>query len=195
MPVTPPPRKRFTRAEVQSMLDAGLFNGQRFELMDGDLIDKIGQKPPHALAIRILLAWLAEVFGAESVQVQSPIEAGSPDQERSLPEPDLAVLADANADYSQRHPRGDELLHAIEVADSTVRYDATTKRDLYARAGVPEYWVLDIPGRRFIVHRQLTGGRFEEIAAFSDEETIAPAFRPDLSIVVLRCLPKRPVAG
>jgi Uma2 family endonuclease len=98
-------------------------------------------------------------------------------------------LIEPNAEFRRRHPRGDELLLVLEVADTTVRYDATTKRDLYARAGVPEYWVLDIPGRRIIAHRKLTAGRFEEIIAFSDGEIVAPAGRPDLTLAVAECLP------
>lgn len=155
------------------MLDAGLFAGQRFELIDGDLIDKMGQNPPHASAIRILLTWLTKIFGAERILVQLPTEAGTADQERSLPEPDLAVLAEVKGDYRRRHPRGDELLLAIEVADTTARYDATTKRDLYARAAVPEYWVLDINARRLIVHRNPLQGKFEQIDSVPENSFVS----------------------
>jgi Uma2 family endonuclease len=181
-----PPRKRFTRDEVEQMLGAGLFAGQRFELIDGDLIDKMGQNPPHSYAIRTLFAWLIQIFGAKQVQVQQPIEASAPDRERSVPEPDLAVLVELKADYRQRHPRGDELLLAIEVADTTAQYDATTKRDLYARAGVPEYWVLDINSRRLIVHRNLSQGKFEQIE--SVPETAVVSIR-DAQIPVSELLP------
>jgi hypothetical protein len=72
-----PSRKRFTRAEAAQMHDSGLFAGQRFELIDEDLIDKTGQNPPHACAIRTLFAWLIQIFGAKQVQIQQPIEAGA----------------------------------------------------------------------------------------------------------------------
>ena len=171
------------------MLQAGLFAGQRFELIAGDLIDKSGQNPPHAYTIRVLLIWLSRIFGAERVQVQLPIEAGIADQESSLPEPDLAVLAELKPDYRRRHPRGDELLLLIEVADTTVRYDATIKRDLYARAGVPEYWVVDVTGRKLIVHRGLTENRFQEVFTLSDQDNASPESRSDLSIAVSAILP------
>jgi len=153
------------------MLDTGLFAGQRFELIDGDLIDKMGQEPPHAYAIHLLQIRLVKIFPPMQVQIQSPIEAA--DQEESLPEPDLAILADLKDDYRRRHPRGDELLLAIEVADTTVRYDTTTKRDLYARAGVPEYWVLDIGARRLIVHRRLSRGKFEQIDSVPENSFVS----------------------
>jgi Uma2 family endonuclease len=168
-----PPRKRFTRTEVEQMLDAGLFAGQRFELIDGDLIDKMGQNPPRAYAIQILLEWLIKIFAAPRIRVQQPIEAAAAEQERSLPEPDFAVLVERKGEYRRRHPRGDELLLAIEVADTTARYDATLKRDLYARAGVPEYWVLDIGGRRLIVHRRLSQGKFEQVDSLPETAMVS----------------------
>src|ERR1044071_9184756 len=83
------PRKRFTREDVDRLTEAGVFEGQRYELIDGDLIDKMGQKPAHAFAIRRIHEWLARLFGADRVQMQLPIEAGGPDRNTSLPEPDL----------------------------------------------------------------------------------------------------------
>jgi len=153
------------------MLDAGLFAGQRFELIDGDLIDKMGQNPPHSHALRLVHAWLITIFG-KRVQMQQSVEAAPAERERTLPEPDLSVLAEFKGDYGKRHPRGDELLLAIEVADTTARYDATTKRDLYARAGVPEYWVLDIGARRLIVHRRPSQGKFEQIDSLPEDAVV-----------------------
>ena len=155
------------------MLDAGLFAGQRFELIDGDLIDKMGQKPPHSYAIGLIHTRLVKIFGVERVQVQLPTEAAPAERERNLPEPDLSVLSEEKDDYRRRHPRSDELLLAVEVADTTVRYDATTKRDLYARACVPEYWVLDIPSRRLIVHRDLVQGKFEQIETVPESAAVS----------------------
>jgi len=168
------PRKRFTRAEVQQMTQLGLFAGQRYELINGDLIDKMGQNPPHASAIRLLLELLAGIFGLKRVQVQLPIEASTADRETSLPEPDLAVLiSDSAALYRSRHPRGEELALVIEVSDSTLTHDATTKRDLYARAGVAAYWILDLTGRRLIVHRNPVQGRYRDVAVFQSNEAVA----------------------
>jgi Uma2 family endonuclease len=168
-----PPRKRFTRDEVEQMVNAGLFPDQRLELIDGDLINKSGQEPPHAYAIHLVAVRLMAFFPAEVVQVQLPIEPGVADRGWSLPEPDLSVLAELKREYAQRHPRGDELLLAVEVADTTARYDATLKRDMYARAGVPEYWVLDIGGRRLIVHRRPSGGAFEQIDTLPESASAA----------------------
>jgi Uma2 family endonuclease len=187
----PLPRKRFTRSEVERMLDSGIFAGQRFELIDGELIDKMGQKPPHASAIQRCMGLLAAMFGVARVRVQMPIEAGPTDRESSLPEPDLAVLADAKLDLSQRHPNGRELTLLIEVSDTTLRHDAVKKRDLYARAGVPEYWVLDIKGRRLIVHCSLDEekGEYPSLVGYQDDETVVVESHPGAAVSVSALLP------
>jgi len=151
------PRKRFTREEVERLLDTDFFTGQRLELIDGDLIDKMGQKPRHAFAIRLITRWLASVFPVEQIQIQLPIEAAGEDRERSVPEPDIAVLSQWKDDFRSRHPRGDELLLVVEVSDTSASFDLSRKAALYARAGVPEYWVLDLVRRVLVVHRMPDG--------------------------------------
>ena len=157
------------------MEKAGLFEGQRFELIEGDLIDKMGQNPPHAYAIRCLAGWLAQIFGLGRLMVQAPVQVARPDRELSLPEPDISVVAEASREYSVRHPRGDELLLAVEVADSSLRLDSTVKRNLYARAGVPEYWILDLSKQRMIVHRRPVSGEYLDVFAVESQDTISPA--------------------
>ena len=166
------PRKKFTRAEVYRMLELGLFEGRRFELINGDVIDKMGQSARHSYSIRKFAAMLAKHFDPATVQVQSPIEVFPSDRQHSEPEPDIVVLTQDMAGYQQRHPRGDELQLVVEVADSSLRGDLTIKRDLYARAGVPEYWVLDIVANRLIAHRQPSGGVYAEIVSFTESDSV-----------------------
>ena len=164
-----PPRKRFTSAEVVRMMDFGLFEGKRYELIDGDLIDKMGQNPPHASVVRKVQRVLLRICGDDRVLVQQPIEAAVEDRVWSTPEPDVAVLkAVGDEEFEQRHPRGDELVLVVEVSDTTARHDSTTKRDLYARAGVPEYWVVDVTRRLLRVHRDLSNAAFGEITEIRD---------------------------
>jgi Uma2 family endonuclease len=162
-------RKRFTRREVERMLELSIFDGARCELIDGELIDNMGQNPPHAQAIRNLFAWLVRLFSPERLQMQLPIEVGAGDAEWNAPEPDLAVLGDAGADYGKRHPRGSELSLLVEVSDSSLRQDLIVKRDLYTRAAVKEYWVLDLQGRRLIVHRDPVQGAYRQIEILAED--------------------------
>ena len=186
-----PLRKRFTRAEVQHMLDSGLFAGERYELINGDLIDKMGQNPPHATGVRKLMKVFAAIFGADRVLIQLPIEAGTTDSDRSLPEPDVAVLKQASDEYEDRHPRGDELLLVVEVSDTTAQQDSTTKRDLYARAGVPEYWVLDVSKRALRIHRRLANGLYGDVTDLGNNDVARLESEPGAIIPVADLLPKQ----
>jgi Uma2 family endonuclease len=166
------PRKRFTREEFDRLIESGFFEGQRYELIDGELIDKMGQKPPHAFAIRLVHAWLLSVFKPNLIQVQLPIEASAADRRRSLPEPDLSVLAEDKPEFARRFARGDELLLAMEIADSTAGFDLSRKAVLYAAAGVPEYWVLDLQRRRLVVHREPSEAGYRLTRLFSESDTV-----------------------
>jgi Uma2 family endonuclease len=188
------PRKRFSREEVDEMLQAGLFAGQRYELIDGDLIDKMGQNPPHGAAIVNIQEWLGSFIELGRIRVQLSMEAARKDRRWTIPEPDLAILAEKKPDYQQRHPRGDEMLLVIEVSDTTVRFDLTRKAVLYARAGVPEYWVLNLPRRQLVVHRQPDGAEYRSIRIYSEEETVSME-GSDRTVRVGELLPRPEAAG
>jgi Uma2 family endonuclease len=145
-------RGNFTREEVNRLEESGVLTG-RYELLEGELIDKMGQNPPHAWALHRVYAWLIRVFGVERLRNQVPIEVAESDRRRNDPQPDIAVLAEARTEYARRQPRGDELTLLVEVADTSSRFDLTVKAALYARAGVPEYWVLDLSRRTLVIHR------------------------------------------
>ena len=179
----------FTRGEVDRMPEPGIFDGRRFELIDGELFDKTGQNPPHAYAVRAVNAWLNAIYPRNTVLVQLPIEAGTDDRDTSLPEPDLAVIAEDKSEYKTHHARGDEVLLVIEVADTSLRQHMLRKRDLYARAGVAEYWVVDLDNRRIIVHRSREAGQWREVFAVAGTDMIAPASRPEQAVTVDSLLP------
>jgi Uma2 family endonuclease len=166
------PRKRFTREEFDRLIETGFFEGQRYELIDGDLIDKMGQNPPHAFAIQLAHNWLASVSLTNSIRVQLPIEVSAADRGRSVPDPDLSVLAEDKPEFARRFPRGDELLLAIEIADSNAAFVLSRKAVLYAAAGVPEYWVLDLPRRLLVVHREPFEAGYRLIRLFAEDETV-----------------------
>jgi len=184
------PRKRFTRRDVECLADLGLLDGQRYELIDGDLLDKMGQKPPHATGIQLLLATLVRFLDAVLIRIQLPIEAAGADQEYSLPEPDVAVLAEFKPDFHKRHPRGDELRLVVEVSDTTAAFDLSRKAALYAAALVPEYWVLDLVRRILVVHRHPDGSTYRLMQLFSEADTVSLENSSDL-IRVSEILPDR----
>jgi Uma2 family endonuclease len=169
----PLPRKRFTREEVERLTDEGFFDGQRFELIDGDLIDKMGQNPPHGSTIQRLLIAFSKLFNVGLIRIQLSLEAAPGDRTRSVPEPDIAVLKESKPDFDFRHPRGDECILVAEVSDSTVRFDLSRKATLYAKAGVPEYWVVDLTRRVLVAHRQPRGSSYSLIQFFVEGDTVS----------------------
>jgi Uma2 family endonuclease len=171
MPAIPvPPRKRFTRDEVYCIVGAGILDGQRFELIDGELIEKPEQTPPHCFTIQLVSCWLGQMFGPRTICVRSPMQASGEDHEWSEPEPDLAVLAEHKPDYQHRHPRGDEMVLVAEVSDTSRAFDLSRKAEIYATAGVPEYWVVDLNRRVLVVHRQTDGKQYRQIQVLGEEE-------------------------
>jgi Uma2 family endonuclease len=182
------PRKRFTRREVERLTTEGFFDGQRYELIDGDLIDKMGQNPPHMVGIQLLFKVLAKIFGLDSIRGQGSIEASDADREHSVPEPDVAVTTAPLTAYLNRHPRGEECVLVCEVSDTTLRSDLTHKAALYARANVPEYWVLDLKGRRLVIHRHPRNGIYNSVQFFSESECVSLEGRTEI-IRVAELLP------
>jgi Uma2 family endonuclease len=164
-------------------------------LIEGQLIRKSGQSSPHAGTVRRVNIWLLRTFGLSAVRCQLLIEVASEDQERNEPEPDVAVTTDPEFDHFTRHPRGDESTLLVEIADASSPLDHTVKRALYARALVPEYWVVDLRARALFVHRHPASGHYRQVIRLSEDETVAPDSRPDAVVKVSELLPHTPPAA
>jgi Uma2 family endonuclease len=131
---------------------------------------------------RLLEIWLGGVFGARLVIPESPIDVSPEDNPTNEPEPDQIVLKRDFSHFTDENPRPVDLQLVVEVADSTLGFDLKTKAGLYARAGIVEYWVLDVAGRRMIVHRDPQDGRYVSVAAYGSEESVAPLAAPGSSL-------------
>ena len=143
------------------MVDAGIFgSGDRVELLDGEIVEMAPRKSRHATAVTLVadrLRRVCEEIGGCSVRAQLPL-ALDPDSE---PEPDVAVVDGTARDYSDAHPQGARLV--VEVSDTTLAYDRGRKLAGYARAGIAEYWVLDLGSRALWVHRSPAGDRYSDV--------------------------------
>lgn len=107
--------------------------------------------------------------------------------EHSEPEPDIAVVKGAIRDFVNTHPRTAVLV--IEVADSTLQYDRTTKARVYARNGIPEYWIVNIQDRQLEVYRQPVGQEYMERLVLDTNQMLACLAQPDHDISVADLLP------
>lgn len=175
---TDPPRKRWTRLECASLEASGLWDRQHLELVDGELISKMGKNRPHVNALVLLQAWLVRVFGVEYVNPEAPIDVAPEDNPTNEPEPDLIVLTRPLREFQNANPRPGDLRLVVEISDSTLGFDLTAKAALYARAAIVEYWVLDIPARRLVVHRDPRDGQYRSVTVYSELESVAPLAAP-----------------
>jgi Uma2 family endonuclease len=185
-----PPRRRWTRAERERLEDLGLLNGERWELIEGELLLKMPKKRPHVQALAILTRWLMSVF-ADGVNTEAPIDVSPEDNPTSEPEPDLIVLRPDYGDPWSAVPRPADVLLVVEISDTTLEFDATVKAGLYARSGLREYWVVDVQGQRLIVHRNPAGGRWQSIAAYNAGESVSPLAAPGNAFAVGQCFGSR----
>jgi Uma2 family endonuclease len=170
---TDPPRKRWTREEYEA-LSAVTLGQERLELVQGELISKMGKKRPHVIALNLVRGWLVSTFGLPFVNSEAPIDVSHEDNPTNEPEPDLIVLNRHESEFLRSNPRPSDLLLVIEIADTTLGFDLTTKARLYARAEIAEYWVLDLSGRRLIVHRDPLEGQYRTVSGYEENESVAP---------------------
>ena len=173
-----PPRKRWTRQECVVLEESGIWEQQHLELIEGELISRMGKKRPHANAIAVVHAWLLRVFGEKYVNQEAPIDVAPEDNPTNEPEPDLIVFSKPYREFTA-NPQTSDLRLVVEISDSTISFDLTTKARLYARAGIVEYWVVDIPGRRVIVHRDPRDGQYQSVVAYAEQESVKPVASPD----------------
>jgi len=177
------PHKLWTRNECAVLERSGLVDLERYELIDGELIQKMGKNHPHTRALRLLMSWLEDRFGRDYCLQESAIDLRSEDHPTSEPEPDAVVLNGPFLALSAQ-PRPAELRLVVEVSSSTLYHDLVTKRNLYARSGIVDYWVLDLEGRRLIVHPDPSEGVFLSIQAFQEHEFVSALAVPDHEIRV-----------
>ncbi len=187
-----PRTRHFTRAEYDRLIDLGLFRpGEPIELIGGELLVAEPQSAAHYTAIAKTARALQAAFGAGwEVRTQGPI--GLDDD--SEPEPDVAVVPGTPDDYARAHPSRPALV--VEVADSSLRMDRERKGSLYARAGLPDYWVLNLVDRALEIYREPAadsaapfGWRYTRRETFDASARVAALAAPGSSVLVSRLLP------
>src|SRR5207244_3112541 len=141
-------------AQYHQMLAAGILNdGDPIELLEGWLVSQMTENPPHRLAAELVRVQLEGVVPSDW-HVQSPHPVTTEDSE---PEPDASVVRGKRRDYKSRHPAASDLGLMVEVADSSLELDRTTKQRIYARAKIPVYWIVNLIDRQVEVYTHPTG--------------------------------------
>ncbi len=196
---TPPPRgsgpkpHRFTISEYRKLGETGLFRDMKTMLLHGELFTMGMPKPPHDVALNVTCEFLRSVCPTgHHVRNQQSFDIGTDND----PGPDLAVVPGSIRDNATKTPTQAALI--VEIASTTLTIDLTTKAELYATAGVPEYWVLDIEGRALHVFRDpqtlplpqdLTATAYRTHLTLAPTESVSPLGAPQASILVSELLP------
>ncbi|HEY8477855.1 MAG TPA: Uma2 family endonuclease [Chloroflexota bacterium] len=184
--------RRWTRAEYDRLVDVGLLHpDEPVELIEGEIVEMPPQHGQHATAIVLAQEALRAVFGhGFVVRVQLPLALGA----YSEPEPDLAVVAGSPRDHVAEHPSSAVLV--VEVADATLTFDRETKGSLYAKAGIPEYWLVNVVHRQVEVYRDpgpmpeaVYGSGYRSRTVAVPGDTISVLARPGAQVAVADLLP------
>ena len=191
--ITPPPkggptRWKWTREQYFHAAQLGYFGDRRVQLIFGEVVEMPKQNWPHVAGCRKTADRLRTVFaGAGWINEQSPFPFGD-----SAPEPDVWVVPGRFEDYTD-HPTTALLL--VEVSDTTLAYDLTTKAELYATAGVADYWVLDLEQRQLVVFHDpqplpkgLGATAYRTRLTFSPTDRVSPLAAPHASVLVSELL-------
>ncbi len=192
MDTSPVRTRRWSRVEYESLIDQGVFQpGERIELIGGELVVREPQRTPHATAIELALDALKEVFGPGwRVRIQLPVAL----DDESEPEPDVAVVPGSPRDYLPSHPARPVLI--VEIAHSSLAFDREQKGSLYARAGIADYWIVNLVDRILEVYRDPAlaphgpyGWGYGSVVALRAGDLVSPLAAPHARIRIADLLP------
>jgi Uma2 family endonuclease len=191
--ITQPPLYRWSYEQWDRAVESGVFEGQRVELIDGEIVEMSPQFEPHVAAIVLAAAVLRRIFGEKEfiVRQQAPLRLGS----TSEPEPDIAVVKGTARDFIKTgHPQ--DAILVVEVSHSSLAYDRGNKASLYASAGITDYWIINLLQRQLEVHRKPIrdakarfGFRYSQITTFKKNAFVAPLAARKSKIAVADMLP------
>lgn len=183
--------RRWRRVEYERLVDLGVFMGEHLELLDGVLVVREPQGSYHAaIATKVGQVLTAAFSGRWHTRLHSPLALG----EHSEPEPDVAVVGGVPEDYITAHPSTAALV--VEVADSSLRLDRRFKTALYAQAGLPEYWIVNLVDRTLEIHRdpqpspdRTASWTYRSIEVLRPPATVTPQAAPAARIAIADLLP------
>jgi Uma2 family endonuclease len=168
-------RIRWNADQYESLFSMYLLPHGKYELLEGDVVEKVPIKFHHARIVTRLLLYFNRFCHADALGSVFTLAV----DDYNMPEPDFAVLTSENPTLTERgYVRPEDVRLVVEVGDSTVASDVSTKAGIYAGAGISEYWVVDVTGRRLVVHESPVAGAYTRITEYSETDTVAPTFAP-----------------
>jgi len=182
---------RFTYEQYYQLTDLGFFRDKRVELIEGEIFDMAPQKDLHTAATLLVQYALQRALPDLLVRTQMPLHVAA----NSELEPDVSIVTGTIRDYvGTGHPT--TALLVVEVSDTTLTHDRTTKASLYAAAGIKDYWVLNLRDRCLELFRQPiedsaspSGWRYSSITMLKSSDAVSPFINANSSILVANILP------
>jgi Uma2 family endonuclease len=187
-----PRTRRFTRAEYDRLIALGVLDeDEPIELLGGEMVVKEPQRGPHATAVQLVLQTLQRAFRKGwTVRPQLPLAL----DDESEPEPDACVVPGVARDYRGGHPTRPVLV--VEVADDSLPRDRARKGSLYARAGIADYWIINLRETILEVYREPVrsarsrhGWRYGRVERFGARAVVSPLAAPRARVRVADLLP------
>lgn len=168
--------------DYHQMIESGLLAERSLELINGEIIEMSPEGVSHSFYCRGTAKYLRSILGNRAeVSEAHPITLPND----SEPEPDIAIVRTPDTLYQTRHPFPEDIFWLIEIANSTLAKDLGVKRDLYAQAGIPEYWVMNLQTSELVVFRDLIDNKYRSEICLNDGN-ISPLAFPDISIDISR---------
>jgi Uma2 family endonuclease len=163
-------RRRFTISEFEKMIRKGVFEeDERIELIDGEIVEMSPLELPHMVCVSRLNLWFTSRLGQTAlVWVQNAIRMPN----NTRPQPDIVLLKWRDDFYAGKHPTERDVLLMIEVAASSLSYDRKIKGPRYAAAGIPEYWIVNLPKSIVEVYSGLNQDRYESVRTAGRGESL-----------------------
>lgn len=163
------------------MIAAGILDDRRVELLKGEVIEMSPEGVSHAYYSSRSCQYLRRLLGEQRAEVREGHPITLPNQ--SEPQPDVAIVEPLGSVYLEHHPYAENVFWLIEYSNSTLAKDLVPKRQIYAEAGIPEYWVVDLTTKTLIVFRGLLNGDYQEKQELCSG-TIQPIAFPELVVAV-----------
>ena len=182
---------RWTREEYYKLGEVGILADKNVELIEGEVIEMSPIYSPHMTGVTLADDVMREFFGKGwVVRIQGPLSLGTD----SDPQPDVAVVAGKTRDFRNAHPSTAALV--IEVADSSIAYDRQQKASIYAKAGITDYWIINVQDKQLEVYRRPIADKkakygfiYADTLIFKKGDVVKPLAKPKAAIAVADLLP------
>lgn len=177
----------WTQDEYHRMTDAGILNpDERVELLEGQIISMAAKNPPHSATNLCAADYLRNLLtGKALIRIQDPIDLNV----YSEPEPDIAVVQIDPQRYIDHHPTPKEIFLLVEISDTTLERDRKQKAASYAKAGIADYWILDVNKQQVHVFREIVAGAYQRETILNEEATLSLLAFPNLEVQIDQLFP------